>query len=123
MWISKDKYEQMNRNINDLREREFTARKKTEELERKLNHLYTHFGLEEWFTDTKVEPPKFELITKKEAEKRRKKLHNDSPRKFLLKSSMVWETGDQPTDRFFDSAGQLFKAGISSLGAYEGWKR
>lgn len=123
MWISKEKYEKIVRRILDVNEREFKTRKKAEELERKLNHLYTHFGLEEWFTDTKVEPSKFELITKKEAEKRRKKLHNDSPRKFLQKSSSVWVTGDQPIDRLFDSAGQTLTIGISPLGAYDGWNR
>lgn len=69
-WISREQY---NREVKELQEKEFKQRKEIERLSRQLKSVLDHLELEEYFTDQKTEPPKFELITKKEAQKRRNK--------------------------------------------------
>ena len=73
MWISRQEYKDIHRKLGELKDVILEHKKEIESLKRKLNHIYEHLEVEELFYGEKTIPSKFELVSKKEAQKRRKK--------------------------------------------------
>lgn len=94
MWISKEKYDEIQNKLFQQRIENERLQSQIKLLDEKYSRLLDHLGLCEWTENEKVEPKKTTLITKKLYNRRMRAKQKESPQ-YTPQQQMALRTAQQ----------------------------